>query len=191
MKGQKIKTLLKPYFLFIGARHGYKNFIRLVEAFGQSGLAKDFNLRVVSPNPSDKFNTEEMALLRRYNLENSVDLRLSISEIDLRESYSSSTALVYPSEYEGFGLPILEAMATGTLVAAGNVASIPEIAEDLALYFDPRSIDSIKNALLHIATMPETERLSRISRGIAHANKFTWKRCQLQTAEAISRLLHS
>jgi glycosyltransferase involved in cell wall biosynthesis len=181
----------KPYFLYVGARRGYKNFQRTVQAFGQAGLAKDFDLRVVSPDKADRFSKEEMALLGRYNLENSVDLRLSVSEIDLRASYSGAVALVYPSEYEGFGLPILEAMATGTLVATSNVASIPEIAGNMALYFDPHSVDSIAEALLYISVLPEADRLSRITQGIVHARKFNWERCQQQTVEAIVRLVPS
>jgi glycosyltransferase involved in cell wall biosynthesis len=181
----------KPYFIYVGARKGYKNFQRMVQAFGQAGLAKDFDLRVISPDSSDRFCGEEMALLGRYNMENSVDLRLAVSEIDLRASYSGAVALVYPSEYEGFGLPVLEAMATGTLVATGNVASMPEIAGNIALYFDPHSVDSIAEALQHMATLPEAERLSRITQGIVHARQFSWARCQQQTVEAIAHLLPS
>jgi glycosyltransferase involved in cell wall biosynthesis len=181
----------KPYFLFIGARLGYKNFQRMVQAFGQAGLAKDFDLRVVSPDKADKFSKEEMAELSHYHLENSVDLRLSVSENDLRASYSGAVALVYPSEYEGFGLPILEAMATGTLVVASNVASIPEIAGNIALYFDPHSVDSIADALKCTAALSETDRLSRINQGIVNARNFSWERCTHLTVEAFTRLLSS
>jgi len=179
----------KPYLLYVGARRGYKNFQRTVQAFGQAGLAKDFDLRVISPDRADRFSGEEMALLGRYNLENSVDLRLAVSEIELRASYSGAVALVYPSEYEGFGLPVLEAMATGTLVATGNVASMPEIAGNIAFYFDPHSIGSIAETLQRTAALPEADRLSRIAQGIVHARQFSWARCQQQTVEAIDRLL--
>ena len=179
----------RPYFLYVGARKGYKNFNELVKAFGQSGLAKDFDLRVVSPSISGNFTKEERDLLVRYHLEQSIDLFLAISEVNLRESYSRALALLYPSEYEGFGLPILEAMAAGTLVATSNVASMPEISGNIAFYFDPHSADSISETLKEIVSITETERLSRINRGIYHARQFSWKRCQEQTVEAISRLL--
>lgn len=181
----------KPYLLYVGARRGYKNFQRAVQAFGQSGLAKDFDLRVISPGSADRFSRDEITLLRHYNLEHSVDLWLAVSETELRASYAGAVALVYPSEYEGFGLPVLEAMAAGTLVAAANAASIPEIAGNIALYFDPHSIDSIAEALQRMAALPEADRRARIAKGIVHARQFSWARCQQQTVEAIVRLLPS
>jgi len=181
----------KPYFLYVGARRGYKNFQRTLQAFGQSGLAKDFDLRVISPDSNNRFCEEEIALLRHLNLENSVDLRLAISESELCASYSGAVALVYPSEYEGFGLPVLEAMAAGTLVTAAKVASIPEITGDLADYFDPLSVDSIADALQRTVTLSERDRQARIAQGIAHARQFSWERCQQQTVEAFARLLSS
>ena len=181
----------KPYFLYVGTRYDYKNFRRAVNAFGQAGLAKEFDLLVISPGSSDRFTRDEIELLHRFNLDNSVNLKLAVTETELRDSYASATALVYPSECEGFGLPVLEAMAAGTLVAAANATSIPEIAGNVALYFDPHSTDSISAALLHIANMPQVERQARITQGIAHARKFSWARCQQQTVEVISRLLPS
>jgi glycosyltransferase involved in cell wall biosynthesis len=179
----------KPYFLYVGTRYDYKNFRRAVQAFGQAGLAKDFDLRVISPGRSDKFTRDDFDLLHRYNLRNSVDLKLAVSETELRASYAAATALVYPSECEGFGLPVLEALAAGTLVAAANATSIPEVAGAVALYFEPRSIDSIAEALQRIAVMTKVERQTRIIQGIAHARQFSWARCQQQTVELISGLL--
>lgn len=181
----------KPYFMYVGARSGYKNFQRAVRAFAQADLAKDFDLRVISPDSNNKFSQEEIGLLCRYNLENSVDLRLAVSETELRESYAGAAALVYPSEYEGFGLPVLEAMAAGTVVVAANTASIPEIAGNIALYFDPHSVDSIAKTLRRVVALSEANRRTRIAQGIIHARQFTWARCQRQTVEAIARLLPS
>jgi glycosyltransferase involved in cell wall biosynthesis len=181
----------KPYFLYVGARRGYKNFQRTLQAYGQSGLGKEFDFRVISPGRSDIFTEEELSLLSRYNLEGYVNLQLAVSDSELRAIYSGAVALVYPSEYEGFGLPVLEAMAAGTVVVASFTASIPEIAGNKAIYFDPKSIDSIIETLKVAAAMPEAERLSRISQGIDLAHKFTWARCQQETVEAILRLLPS
>jgi glycosyltransferase involved in cell wall biosynthesis len=74
-------------------------------------------------------------------------------------------------------------------VAAANATSIPEVAGAVALYFEPRSIDSIAEALQRIAVMTKVERQTRIIQGIAHARQFSWARCQQQTVELISGLL--
>jgi glycosyltransferase involved in cell wall biosynthesis len=179
----------KPYFLYVGRRNEYKNFRNALQAYSQSGLVRSFDLRVISPLISLKFDEEEIALLTRLNLEKNVDLRLAVNEEELRESYAGAVALVYPSTYEGFGLPILEAMAAGTLVAAAKAASMPEAAGNNAVFFDPHSIDSIAEALQLIAALSDVERRTRIAQGIAHARQFNWGRCQQQTVKAIGHLL--
>ena len=179
----------KPYFLYVGARKGYKNFQRAVQAFGESRLPKDFDLRIVSPNAEDKFDHDEIALISKYKLGQSVDLRLAVSDIELRASYAGATALIYPSKHEGFGLPVLEAMAAGTLVAASDKASLPEIAGNAAFYFDPNSDESIAATLVEVASISNEDREAKISQGINHARQFSWARCQQQTVKAIAQLL--
>lgn len=176
----------KPYFLYVGSRNGYKNFKRALLAYGRSGLAKDFNFRVISPDIDDQFNQEELFLLNKHKLGNYVELRLAASEKELRANYAGAFAFIYPSILEGFGLPVLEALATGTIVAASNAASIPEVAGKVATYFDPKSIDSIVGALHHVSSLSELERSVQIARGILHARQFTWTRCQQQTVEAFA-----
>jgi len=178
----------KPYFLYIGHRDLYKNFFRLLTAFGQSGLAHDFDLRVISPH-GKKFTEEEVACINKYQMQNSVYLIFAASDEIVRKNYAFATAFVYPSEYEGFGLPILEAMASGTLVATSNTASMPEVGSDKALYFDPYSTESIANTLEQIVNLSENEYRERITSGIAHARTFTWQTCQQKTIEAINHLL--
>ncbi len=122
----------KPFFLFVGHRMLHKNFVRLLVAFKASGLAADIDLRVISPHD---FNLEETRAIREIGLHNSVKILPAASDTVLRASYAQSMALVYPSEYEGFGLPILEAMASGTLVATSNVSSMPEVGGDVGSVF--------------------------------------------------------
>jgi len=178
----------KPYLLYVGDRGGYKNFRRLLQAFGQSGLAKDFDLRVISPGPAG-FGVDEVELLQCYHLENSVHLQLAVSDTSLRDSYAGATVFVYPSEYEGFGLPLLEAMASGTVVTTSNTSSMPEIGGDVAFYFDPFSVESIAGCLWRSVNLTSDERCLRIAQGIDRAHTFTWAHCLRQTVDAIARLL--
>jgi len=178
----------KPYLLYVGNRRAYKNFLRLLIAFGQSGLAQEFDLRVISPS-AGSFSPEELASVEQYRLQNSVQLMTEVSEDLLRNSYASAAAFVYPSEYEGFGLPVLEAMASGTLVATANAASLPEVGGDVAFYFDPRSIEAIVDCLRRVMSLSAEEREERIALGIAHARTFTWERCQQQTVDLFRKLI--
>jgi glycosyltransferase involved in cell wall biosynthesis len=177
----------KPYFLYVGHRVLHKNFLRLLVAFGQSGLSKDFDLRVISP-AENSFSSKEAEVIAQYQLQGNVHLITSASEVKLRESYKNALAFVYPSEYEGFGLPILEAMASGTLVATSNVSSMPEIGGQLAFYFDPYSSDSIAECLHRIINLSTQQRSDYINQGIAHARTFTWQRCQQLMVNTLSNL---
>jgi glycosyltransferase involved in cell wall biosynthesis len=178
----------KPYFLYVGNRGGHKNFRRLLTAYGQSGLAEAFDLKVISPS-GNSFTSEETDCIRTFRLEAAVQLRSAVSETELRDCYAGAVALVYPSEYEGFGLPLLEAMASGTLVATSNISSMPEVGGDIAFYFDPYMIESIGATLRHVAYLPTTERQQRIAQGIARARTFTWEKCQQKTIDTLEALL--
>ncbi|MBE2240511.1 MAG: glycosyltransferase family 4 protein [Caldilineaceae bacterium] len=176
----------KPYFLYVGHRTPYKNFMRLLEAFGQTGLAREFDLRVISPVGS--FTDEERACMAQYDMVDSVALSVSPSDATLRQAYAGAYAFVYPSVYEGFGLPILEAFASRTLVCTSNVSSMPELGGEVALYFAPEAVESIAACLVRTAAMTAAERLSRIDAGAARARFFTWERCVTQTIDVLRSL---
>lgn len=175
----------KPFFLFVGNRGGYKNFLRLLEAFGKSGLAGQFDLRVISP-VQKTFTPNESKLIRKYSLADSVQI-VGAGEAELRAGYAAATAFVYPSEYEGFGLSVLEAMAGGAVVAASNRSSIPEAGGEAALYFDPLNVDSIAECLRRVAGFSTEERVRLKERGLAHAREFTWERAVRKTVQVIDR----
>ena len=185
---RQVETPGDPYFLYVGNRWLYKNFIGFVEAFGHSGLLGEWELRVVSPIESP-WTEAEQRLFARLGLTTRVRLLSNVSDVALRELYARATALVYPSEYEGFGLPVLEAMACGTVVAAARAASIPEAGGDVALYFDPVRTDEIAECLRRVAYMETAERKMRVEAGRVRARQFTWKRFGEQTAELLSNEL--
>lgn len=176
----------RPYLLYVGFRTGHKNFLRLLEAYGRSGLARDFALRVISALPC---RADERQVIDRYQLGAHVQWVPSASDAELCAHYAEAAAFVYPSEYEGFGLPIVEAMAAGTVVVTSNVSSMPEIGGSAALYFDPYDIDSIAAKLQAAVELSAAERQQRLDEGQARARTFTWERCQQQTVAAIRELL--
>lgn len=176
----------RPFFLYVGRRSLYKNFTQLLTAFGQSGLAGDYELRVVSTEGD--FSAEERAIIQRYKIEGAVTLLQSVDDALLRAHYAQATAFVYPSLYEGFGLPVLEAMASGALTIAARVSSIPEVAGKPVWYFDPHDPESLRHTLQLVANSSPTERALRVQQGRLQASLFTWNQCVQQTVELIDKL---
>ena len=101
--------------------------------------------------------------------------------------YSGAVALAYPSVYEGFGLPILEAMACGCPVICSNVASMPEVAGDAAVLFDPRNADDLAMAIDHVAGDTDARR-RLIQKGFDRAASFTWRQTAERTLDVFSRV---
>lgn len=181
-------TSARPYFLFVGFRSGHKNFGRLLDAFTQSGLHAVMDLRVISALP---FTAEEEQQIRRSGAEAAVIWMGSQRDDALRAAYRHALAFIYPSEYEGFGLPILEAFAAGALVATANVSSMPEVGGDVAFYFDPLDTASLATCLQTLAALPDAARTARIAQGQARARDFSWRRCEAQTVQLLRSLIEN
>lgn len=156
---------LGRYFLFVGNDKPHKNVPRLLEAFAIVHR-RDPSLRLVLVG----------AAFERYRDVPGVNATGFVSQERLAAIYRGAIALVMPSLEEGFGLPIVEAMACGTPVIASNIPPLAEVAGDAAVYVGPRSTQSI-------ATAMETVDRSLIERGRARAMQFTWRRCAEQTRE--------
>jgi len=102
--------------------------------------------------------------------------------------YRNASAFVYPSEYEGFGLPPLEAMQYGVPVFSSNTSSLPEVVGDAGIYFDPFSFESIQEALEQ--NIYDSQKLDIIvSKGKKNITKFTWKKCAMETVKAYKYIL--
>jgi glycosyltransferase involved in cell wall biosynthesis len=98
--------------------------------------------------------------------------------------YSGALVLLFPTLYEGFGFPVLEAMCCGTPVITSNTSSLPEVAGEAALLVDPRDVDAIADALQRVVTEP-TLRAELVARGREHATRFTWQRAAEQALHTL------
>jgi glycosyltransferase involved in cell wall biosynthesis len=161
----------RPYFIYVGGREApYKNFARLLRSFAQvAARHTDVSLCVVGP----PLVADELASIERLGLTGRVTCFSGVSDSQLARLYQHSVALVYPSLYEGFGIPPLEAMACQTAVIAANRSSIPEVVGDAGLLVDPESEEELTAAMISVVE-DSTLRGELIRRGSQRAKLFNW-----------------
>lgn len=168
----------KPFLLYVGTRTHYKNFKLLLEAYGSWRGRTDVDLVVVSDSP---WKPDEQRYLTEFELESRVRLLSDIDDEQLRRLYGQAFAFVYPSLYEGFGIPLLEAMACGCAVLASDIPSSREVAGDCADYFDPTSAEDLRAVLDKALQQADNE--DRRAAAIARAATFSWDETARQTLE--------
>ncbi len=172
-------SLQRPYVLVVGERRGvdgYKNVELVFRAFDTWAGAEECDIVCVGGQP--EIEPELSGRARRAQVS-----RLDLTDAQLRLAYAGAVALAYPSRYEGFGLPIIEAMASGCPVIATSVASVPEVAGDAALYVDPD--DPVELAEAFDLVRDPTRRAAMVSAGLQRASKFDWR----QAASTFASLL--
>jgi glycosyltransferase involved in cell wall biosynthesis len=168
----------RPFLLYVGSRIHYKNFDCLLDAYSRWPASKEVDLIVVGD--SDWSSEEEQRLIA-LNLKKRVHLLRHIDDQELRRLYNEAVAFVYPSLYEGFGIPLLEAMACGCPVVASRIPSTVEVAGDCPLYFDARSSDDLIGSL--DAVLAEGREGQRQAMGLERARKYSWEETARRTLE--------
>jgi glycosyltransferase involved in cell wall biosynthesis len=157
--------------LFVGVIQRRKNVARLVEAFG--ALPGDWRLALAGA-PTGFGAKEALDAIERSPRRASVDLRGYVSAADLENLYSRASIFAFPSLDEGFGMPVLDAMAHGVPVITSNTSALPEVAGDAALLVDPRDTEAIADALQKLV-LDESLRAGLVARGLTRARQFTWE----------------
>lgn len=167
------------YLLFVGKRGGYKNWKMAAAAFASiSRTFPEVKMQLVGGGPITK---RESGLLKKLGIEEQVSQR-NVTDSELPNLYANSTALLYPSEYEGFGLPLVEAMASGVPIIASDIAINREICGDGAKYFDLLSADSFSRELDKVLRGEEGLKSLRLA-AIDRAKRYTWYNCAAETAK--------
>ena len=176
----------RPYLLHVGGRAGYKNFETLLRAYaGQPALAREFDLVAFG---GGAFDAEERELIGAFGLSDSQVRQVGGGDSILADLYQRAAVFVYPSRYEGFGIPPLEAMSFDCPVVCSNSSSIPEVVGDAAVFFEPASSDSIVNAIQSVLSN-DNLRETLIARGRERIKMFSWQRCAEQTLDIYRKLL--
>ena len=175
-----------PFLLYVGKRGGYKNFKGLLAAYADSAVLRgEFNLVCFG---GGKLTPGELSEMKDLGLKPGKVMCASGDDAVLAGLYVSAAALVYPSLYEGFGIPPLEAMAHGCPVVCSNLSSLPEVVGDAARMFDPGDQDSLREAIEQVVCSGEvSERL--ILRGKEHIKHFSWDKCARETLGEYKRIL--
>jgi len=171
------QQLPEQYILFVGGRWGYKNFETFVKAV-ISILADNQELSIVCAGGGG-FNKKEKELFSKLKIQDRV-YQYSVDDNDLSIIYRKAICFVFPSLYEGFGIPILESFSNQCPVVCSNTSSLPEVAGDAAYYFDPKDRDSISESVLKVIS-DYTLQDELISKGLIRVELFSWKKTATKT----------
>lgn len=168
-----------PYLFYVGTLQPRKNLARVIDAFARvAGRLGDVQL--VLAGKRGWLYDDLFAQVTRLGLERRVVFPGYVDDADLPALLSGAVALVFPSLYEGFGIPVLEAGACGLPVITSNTSSLPEVAGDAALLVDPHDVDAIAEAMYRLATDPEL-RAELTRRGRENVKRFSWEKCARET----------
>jgi glycosyltransferase involved in cell wall biosynthesis len=185
--GSKVATSneRERIILFVGKREGYKNFENFIQAYQSSNFLKG-NYKIIAFG-GGAFTEQEFDKFEKMGIQNLVEYRFG-DDSTLSNLYAKTAALVYPSIYEGFGLPIIEALSRGCAVFLGKTGASLEVAADAGFYFDPNSPESIRNImeqnLQNVALISEKQ-----IKGLNRVRNFDWSATVLKTDEAYSGLV--
>ncbi len=182
----KISANSKPFLLYVGSREPYKNFELLLKAFSISpSLKNDFEIIAFG---GGKFRDEEVNKINELRLNESNVRQVAGDDKVLGALYSSATAFIYPSLYEGFGLPPLEAMSYNCPVISSNTSSMPEVIGNAGEFFDPTSVEELILAIENVV-FSESRILDLKEKGRIRILDFSWSKCAKQTLEVYNNLV--
>lgn len=177
----------KPYILYVGERiSGHKNFRLFLQAYANSTqLKNNFNLVCFGGGSLSK---TELKLIQELGLSPEKIFQISGNDTTLANFYRSASIFVYPSLYEGFGIPLLEAMALDCPIACSNTSSLPEVVGNAAEFFNPQQPDSMTNAIENVLfSSDKSTELVKLARD--QVKKFSWEKTAKETKEVYLSLL--
>ncbi|HEX6292750.1 MAG TPA: glycosyltransferase family 1 protein [Herpetosiphonaceae bacterium] len=176
-----------PYLLYVGGINARKNIARLLEAFARV-RERHAALKLVIGGKRQWQTGAIDATFERLALHEHVQFTGYLADADLPALYSAAEVFVFPSLYEGFGLPPLEALACGTPVVTSNASSLPEVVGDAALTVDPYAVDALATAIQRALT-DAALRADLRQRGLSRARQFTWQRAAREVFEVYQHVL--
>jgi len=169
------------YLLYVGTLQPRKNLARVIEAFARlAGQPAFSGVQLVLAGKRGWLYTDLFAHVERLGLAGRVLFPGYIADADLPALFSGALGFIFPSLYEGFGIPVLEAGACGVPVITSNTSSLPEVAGDAALLVDPHDVEAIAEAMYRLVT-DEALRTELARRGLENVQRFSWEKCARET----------
>ncbi|GAB3034692.1 glycosyltransferase family 4 protein [Spirosoma pulveris] len=184
-RDNKRLSIDSPYLLFVGRRERYKNFEGLLSAIYP--LLKKYNLKLLCAGGGE-FTQKERLLIHSYGVDALVEQCPIINDSTLQDLYSQATAFLFPTMYEGFGIPVLEAFACNCPCIVSNLSSLPEVAGDAALYIDPSRPESIGYAIEQILHNSNLRQIL-IEKGRQQLSHFSWQKTVNETLSLYNSLV--
>jgi glycosyltransferase involved in cell wall biosynthesis len=175
-----------PFLLYVGERRGYKNFLSLLDVYANHPfLCKNFRLVAFG---GGCFSNLELQKISSLKLDLSIVQQVTGDDGVLKSLYKTASLFIYPSQYEGFGIPPLEAMSMGCPVACSNTGALPEVVGDVVSFFDPTSKESMANAILHCLEN-QAYRDALIQKGQMRVKNYSWQKCARETKAIYEEIL--
>lgn len=168
------------YFLYVGNAYPHKNIDRLIKAFSVFRKEKNEDVKLLLIGKDDYFYKKLHEKITKENY-SGIIIRNNVSDKELANYYKNAIALVSPSLMEGFGLPVLEAMASSCLVLASDIPSFREVCNTSAVYFNPYSVGDINEKMQYAYELDKLAKEEYIKRGLNRARDFSWKRMAQET----------
>jgi glycosyltransferase involved in cell wall biosynthesis len=177
------------FILTVCQTHKRKNLGRLIEAFYQLKVNKHIPHQLIIAGGKGDAHDELISFINQKNIPD-VIITGYISDIEVCLLYNSAEVMVYPSLFEGYGFPVIEAMACGTPVITSNVSSLPEAAGDAAMLINPYQVDEIVQAMDMVINNQEL-RNQLIQKGFKHAQRFSWENTAQETIKVLEKVYHT
>jgi glycosyltransferase involved in cell wall biosynthesis len=177
LENNRIDNLPNKYLLYVGNRTVYKNFYFFLRAM-TSILEEDKDLHIVCTGP--EFDFSEKHFFKSLNLQERL-VHHFVDDTKLIHLYKHALAFVFPSLFEGFGLPVLEAFSCNCPTIISNTTSLPEVGGDASMYFEPKNEQSIRDAIINVI-YSNSKRFELITKGQEQLKKFSWKKTAEETA---------
>lgn len=187
MSAEPGEAVPKPYFIYIGRHDPHKNLSGIIAAFAGLSGCRDYELWLAG-TPDGRYTPKLKAQIEYLGITQQVKFLDYVTYSQLPRLLKNAIALVFPSLWEGFGLPVLEAMACGTPVITSNISSLPEVAGDAAILVNPYNTEEITAAMQAIST--DSKLRSHLSTlGLIRSSQFRWQNTGLATVEVLQRFL--